>query len=52
MADIVSDFEDTVCTSTLGMDGSLGDALASEVSELVNQREVLDEEGAAVAGTH
>jgi len=48
----MSDLEVAVSASALGVDDSLGDTLSSELSELVNEVEVLDEEGAVSASTH
>jgi hypothetical protein len=42
----VGDLEDSVGSSTLGVDDALGDALAVKVSEQVNQVEILKEERA------
>ena len=41
---IVSDLEVAVRTDTFGVDDTLGDALAVEMSDLVNQRDVLQED--------
>lgn len=41
---IVGNFKETVSTSTLSMDNSLGDTLSIEMSKLVNKVEVLKKE--------
>ncbi len=41
----MGDLEDSVGSSTLGVNDALGDALAVKVGEEVNQVEVLQEEG-------
>ena len=50
--DIVGDLAVAVSASALGVDDSLRDSLASEVSEFVQQVEVLSEDGAAGTGRH
>ena len=46
LGNIISDFEETVGTSTLSVDNSLWDSLSSEMSELVQEGEVLGEDWA------
>mmetsp|Transcript_39289 Transcript_39289/g.51410 ORF Transcript_39289/g.51410 Transcript_39289/m.51410 type:complete len:217 (-) Transcript_39289:43-693(-) len=50
--DVVGDFDVSVGTSALRVDDSLGDSLAGEVSELVEEVEVLGEDGAAGTSRH
>lgn len=52
LGDIVSGFEITVRTSTLGVDDTLGDSLAIEVSQLVNQVEILEQNRAELSCSH
>jgi len=46
VAQVMSNFEVTVSASTLGMDDTLGNALATKVCEDIEGMEVLDKEGA------
>ena len=41
-----------MCTSTLSVNDSLGDSLTGKVSELIEEVEVLGEDGAAGASSH
>ena len=50
--DIVGDLNIAVCASTLSVDDSLGDSLTGEVSELVEEVEVLGKDGATGASSH
>jgi hypothetical protein len=43
LADVVGDLEVTMGTSTLGMDDTLGNALAVKVRKLVNESEILEQ---------
>ena len=49
---VVSDLDVAVGASTLRVHDSLGDSLTSEVSELVEEVEVLGKDGAAGASSH
>ena len=51
-SDIVGDLKITVGASTLSVDNSLGDSLTGEVSKLVEEVEVLSEDGATGASGH
>jgi hypothetical protein len=46
LGDVVSDFEVTVSTGTLGVDDSFGDSFSVETGELVDQIEILEEDWA------
>lgn len=48
----MGDLQVAVGTGALGVHNSLGDSLASEMSELVEEMEVLGEDGAAGTGSH
>lgn len=48
----MSDLENTVSGGSLGVDDSLRNTLSSEMSELVNKVEVLDEERSIGASGH
>jgi len=45
------DFTDTVCTGAFGMYNTLWDSLSCEMSEFVNQVEVLKKDGAVGTGS-
>jgi len=49
VGDVGRDLKVAVGTGTLGVDDTLGDALAVKVGELVNQVEVLQEDRAVLA---
>ena len=49
---IVGNLKVSVSTGALSVDSSLGDSLASEMSELVEEVEVLGEDGAAGTSSH
>jgi len=51
-SNIVSHFEVAVGTGSLGVDDSLGDSLSVKLGELVNQVEVLQEDGSSGASGH
>jgi hypothetical protein len=46
----MSDFTDTMGASAFGVDNTLGDSLSCEVSELVNEVEVLKKNGTVGTG--
>jgi len=52
LAKIVCDLDITVGGRALGVDDTLGDALTVEMSELVNQGEVLEDDGATWPNSH
>ena len=45
LSNIMSDFTDTVGSGSFGVYNSLGDSLAREVGKLVDEVEVLEEDG-------
>ena len=49
---VIGDLNVSVCASTLGMDNSLWNSLTREVSEFVEQVEVLREDGPAGTRSH
>ena len=51
-SNIVSDFKVAVSCSTLGVNNSLGDSLTSEMGQLVEEVEVLGQDGAAWTSSH
>ena len=51
-SNIISDFDITVGSGTLGVHNSLRDSLTSEVSKLVEEVEVLGEDGTTRTGGH
>ena len=51
-SNIISDFDITVGSGTLGVHNSLRDSLTSEVSEFVEQDKVLSEDGSAGTSSH
>mmetsp|Transcript_137763 Transcript_137763/g.194883 ORF Transcript_137763/g.194883 Transcript_137763/m.194883 type:complete len:292 (-) Transcript_137763:39-914(-) len=52
LGDVMSDLEVTVSTSTLSVHNSLRDSLSVEVSKLVDEVEVLEEDGTILASSH
>ena len=50
--DIVGDFNVSMGSGTFSVDDSLWDSLTGEVSEFVEEMEVLGEDGSAGAGRH
>lgn len=52
LGDIMSDYAFTVSSSSFGVDNTFWDSFTSEVSELVNKIEVLNEDGATGTCSH
>ena len=49
---VIGNFEESMGCGTLGVHNSLGDSLTGEVSELVEEMEVLSEDGATGTSGH
>ena len=50
LSNIMSDFANSVGTSSLGMYNTLGDTLTSKVSKFINEIEILNEKRTSRAG--